>query len=39
MNSECPRCGKKMFVEYEDERGVRFRCIHCMLDVVRWKND
>ena len=39
VTDKCPECGKEMFVEFENEKGIKYRCIHCRLDVVRWKND
>ena len=36
---KCPKCGRECMIEFENEKGYRLRCIHCLKDIVRWKNE
>ena len=34
---ECPECHRSLKVEYENENGYMCRYIHCLKDVIIWK--
>lgn len=36
---KCPECGRECMIEFENEKGYKLRCIHCLKDIVRWKNE
>lgn len=36
---KCPECGRECMIEFENEKVYKLRCIHCLKDIVRWKNE